>query len=649
MTGLKTLKAIYQDIDRETVEDGEIFLDKITAATQKRIIEQVNEEYVLSFDFNEAKRATMLARLKLYNNQRRDQNAVGDPLMFTVFNTVHAALYDDRLMATWEGRSGKGDEDIEENLNALSEFDYDIMGKSELDYYWNWDAEFFGRGLLQMMDFNRESGVMAPAPELIDAVAFIRDPNAKSVNGDIMGRGAMRFGGVEVGATYYELKNLPGYFNLASLKKDKEVKSLLKEAREARSQAQGTTKFNAQEEALGKFNNYEFNLLNWFTTIRGERYLVTLGNRRTSLVRLVKLPYGRRWPIIDRALYPMAHDWDGVSIPDLTEDKQRARAILINLGLKSAKSDAMPQYLFDQDRIKNKNDLNWRSDKFIGVNGRVDNAIMPLQKSTVHQYVNIIMDILDTAAQRATATPEIQQGVPSSVDRTLGELNLVSSKVDTRYSMNAKVYGWSEKAFWLQWYRQYKIYFKDKIDEKIVRIQGALAPTWRPLMKDNIVSDVDPDVKIESRVISEAKKQRTLQSFSGFAGFASMAIQNPDNNRRAIEKKYAKLQGMSKEEIDMMFPPTVDEMQAEAENEILNTGKIAKVNINDDHLVHIQIHAKANQNPQSAVHIRAHKKLMLIKRDRPDLFPQMEAQPFQPPAGEKRLTPALPTPTTPTT
>lgn len=641
----KKLKTVFEDIDRETVVDEEVVTETIPAKLQKRIVAQVDEEYRLSFQFNEAKRAQSLRRLKLYNNQRREEDAVGDNLMFTVFNTVHAALYDDRLMASWEGRGGEGDEDVEENLNALAEYDYDVMGKNELDYYWNWDAEFFGRGLVLMMDFDRSDGVMAPVPELIDAVTFIRDPNAKSVNGDMSGKGAMRFGGWEVGASYYDLKGASAYFNINKLRKDYEIKSLLKEAREARAMAQGYTRNSTAEESLGKFNNYEFNLLNWFTTIKGERYLVTLGNCRTTLVKLVKLKYGKRWPIIDRPFYPMSHDWDGVSIPDLTEDKQRAKAILMNLGLKSATSEALPQYLYDNTRIKNKNDLNWKRDKFIGVTGRVDNAVQPLNKSSIHQSVNVIMEMLDQGAQKATATPEIQQGVPTDTQRTLGELNLVASKVDTRYSMTAKVYGWSEKQFWRQWYRQYKIHFKNEIDEKIVRIQGALAPVWRPLTRENIIADKDPDVRIESRVISEAKRQRDQQAITAVA---QIVIQNPENNRRFFEKKMAKLAGMSKEEIDVAFPKTVDEMQAEDENEQLNAGKLPQISAQDDHQVHINIHAKANQTPESIAHIRAHKKLMVIKRNRPDLFPPTQSPQLTGQQQPQSNPPATPAPTTPT-
>lgn len=627
----KKLKFQYEDIEREVVDGEEIVSEVIDAKTQKRILAQVNEEYDLAYSHTEAKRAVMLARLQLYNNQRRDADAVGDPLMFTVFNTVLAALYDDRLMATWEGRGGEGDEDVEENLNALAEYDYDVMGKDEFDYYWGWDAAFFGRGLLLMMDFDRREGKMVPVPEVIDPTTWIRDPRATSVNGDYRGKGSMRFGGFETGATYYDLKKLPGYFNIDALRKDKEIRSLLGKAREARANAQGTQTDSQREEALGKKNNYEFNLLNWFTTIQGEKYLVTLGNCRSTLIRLVKLNYDDIWPIVDRTLYPMAHDWDGVSIPDLTEDKQRMRAVLLNLGMISAKADALPRYLYDKNRIKNTNDLNYRANKYIGVDGRVDNAMQPVQKNSAQPYIAAVMDILDTAAQRATATPEIQMGVPVDQQRTLGELNLVSSKVDTRYSMNAKIFGWSEKSFWRQWYRQYKIHYKDGIDEKVVRIQGAMAPIWRPLTRENIISQVDPDVKIESRVISEAKRIKELQSFDGFAG---MALQDPENNRRYIMKKAAKLRGLKKEEIDMMFPPTVDELQAEDENELLNANKLPPVGVQDDHQTHLSIHAKANQNPQTLAHVRAHKKLMIVKRNRPDLFPPPTTPQFQMPGSK---------------
>ena len=399
--------------------------------------------------------------------------------------------------------------------------------------------------------------------------------------------------------------------------------------------------FANKEEELKKYENYEFRIWRWFTSLRGQKYMIELANSRSLIIRMQKLD--KRWPIIDRALYPMSHDWDGVTIPDLTEDKQRAKAVLINLGLDSAKSEVLPNYLFDQTRIKNKNDLNLRTNKFIPVDGRVDNAILPVQKSTVHQYANLIMEILDTAAQRATATPEIQQGIMSQKQRTLGELELVSSKVDTRYSMSAKLYGLSEANFWRQYYSLYKKHFKNKIDEKIIRISGAFAPVFRPLTRENIIADIDPDVKIESKVISEGKRQRDLNKY---ISLAQILLQDPNNNRRFIQKRTAKFFGMNKEEIDQTFPPTVDELHAEEENDIMNNDKWTNVSVMDDHQTHLSIHSKANPNGNSAAHIRSHKKAMLMKRNRPDLFPPLPEPQFTAPAMKTKEN--GPAPTTPT-
>lgn len=641
MAVAEKIKIVYEDIEREIVRNDKITLEVIDAKTQKAIIKQVEEEYQLAFPFTEAKRAVWLSRLQLYNNQRRDADAVGDNLMFTVHNTITAALWDDHLGAQWEGRGGEGDEDVEENLNALAEYDYDVMEKEQLDYEWNWDASFFGRGLCLMMEFNRALGYMAPVPEVLDPTTWIRDPRAKSVNGNSSGKGSMRFGGYEVGASYYELKSLPGYFNLHLLKKDKEIRSLRDAASDARDLAQGRDRSPTKEESLSKYGNYEFNLLNWFTTIKGQKYLLTLANARSVLVRMVKVDFEDKWPIIDRTLYPMSHDWDGVSIPDLTEDKQRMRAVLLNLGIISAKGDVMPRYLFDRTRIKNKNQLNFRSNKYIEVDGPVDNAIMPVQKSNAHQYVQQIMDILDVAAQRATAATELRQGIQSNKDRTATEQNLAAAGGDIRFNMSTRLFGISDRNFWKQWYRLYKKHFKEDIDEKVIRISGPLAPIWRPLSRDNIIAMVDPDVKIESKVISEMRRQKMLQGFTGFAG---LAMSDPETNRRYIQKKLAKLNGMKKEEIDMAFPPTVDEMQAEDENEMLNNEKLPVPNIRDDHRVHIEIHAKAEQNAYSIAHIRAHKKMMIIKRNRPDLFPPPGAPALAVPNSKQVQTESNPAP-----
>ncbi len=596
-TGILTAKDIRNDKD-----------------LRKAIIEQVDTEYLMAFDNTEAKRKENLRRLKLYNNQKRDQSKVGDPLLFSIFNTVLAPLYTDKLDSLWEGRE-EGDEEVAENLTAMAEHDYVLMDKDRMDYDWIWDTMFFGKGFVLMNDFDREN--MVPCPEVIDPMAMVRDPRAASINGNLRGVGGAKFFGMEVGLSRDQMEKHPAYFWLGGLKKESDRRrGLRKESRDERDAAQGRETFRDREESLDE--NYEFGVLRWFTHINGQKYVIELANNRSRIVRFQALK-GIRWPILERQIFPMAHDFDGVSIPDLIEDKQRARSVMINLGLESAKADLYPMYLFNKKKIKNERDLDFEFNKMVPVDGDVNNAITPMQKSTFHQQVNLIMNLLNTAAQQATAAPETAQGINPREDRTLGENELVAMGTGIRRSLSARIFGWSEKDFWRQWYWLYKQNFKDEIDEKVIRLVGPLGPLWRTLTKENIVSQTtDPDVFVESNADAI---QRRRDEFASFQAVVQTIVQDPEANRRYAEKKLAKISGMRKQEIDMLLPPTFDELHSQDENVLIDDNKLPDVDFSDDDIVHVQIHNKASDTKAKLAHIEAHKKMMQFKKKRPDLVP----------------------------
>ena len=609
--------------EEKTIEDYKEKQSPLNSDERKVLRQQIEDEFKLGWEHTQPKRAESLRRLKLYNNQKKDSSKVGDPLLFTVFNTVLAALYEDRLSSSFQGKE-EGDEETAENLTATAEHDYNLMEKDEADYEWDFDTGFFGRGLLMLNEFDRRPGYMCPVAEVLDPMTFIRDPRATSVNGNQKGYGALRFWGREIGLSKSEMKENPSYFNLRYLRKEKDTQNLTQEAREARMEAQGLQPVNPKEEALSE--NYEYLLLEWYTTVNGKKYLTTWGNNRRLLVRYQELK-GENWPLIDRSLFPMSHDWDGVSIPDLIEDKQRARSVMINLGMESAIADLYPMYLFDKKKVGDQN-LDFEFNKFIGVNGPVDNAVVPIQKSVFHQQVNLILNILDVAAQKAVAAPEVSQGVQPTQSRTLGETQQISAGADVRHSLGAKIFGWSEKRFWRQWYWLYKTKFNSEFDEKVIRIQGPLSATWRTLTKENLITDIDPDVYIESASIVAAKRQEEFQKFSIFS---QIAIQDPQTNRRFIFKRMGNILGMKKATMTMMFPPTIDELRAEDENQNINDKKLPKVNPLDDDIVHIEIHNKSADTPAKLAHIEAHKKMMMYKKEHPEQFPQPEMAPeFKP-------------------
>ena len=571
----------------------------------KKIVEQIEKEYVYCEKVLRPKIKEWLARLRVYNNQRRKKEAIGDPLLFTIFQTLFASLYEDRLNVSFEPRE-RGDIEVADNLNVLADFDYDEMEKDILDYEWIWDTMFFGRGLVLNMEFDRKR--KCPTPETISPLLLLRDPVATSVNGNKRGKGAARFLGWESLMTKWQMEKIPAFFNLGRLERGEDQETLTKKAERERREAQGLEQVWSEEKSLE--DNAYFNILNWFTFIGGKRCLVSLTDNRKTLVRFEEVK-GDQWPVVDRALFPISNDWDGVSVPDLTEDKQRARAILINLGLEVAKANVNPMYLFDINRIKRRDYLDFQFNKFIPVDGSPANAVQPMIKDRIQTEVQWILQMMDESSQRALATPEIQQGIISKRTRTLGELELVSAKVDTRYSLAAKIFGWSERRFWEGWYSLYKRHFKEKIDEKVARIVGLWGPEFRELKRENIVAKVDPDIKVESEIVSKSRKILERQMFGQFVALAS---QSPDLNVRFALKELGQLNNLKRDKLRQLFPPTYDELKAEEENKEIEDGNVPRVLVTDDHMEHLAVHARVNESEEKEKHIKVHYEAMRIQK-----------------------------------
>ena len=585
-------------------EEKEIEVPAILDFNNK-IIRQIDKEYTYCEKVLRPKLNEWLARLRVYNNQKRKKEAIGDPLLFTIFQTLFASLYEDRMNVKFEPRE-IGDIEVADNLDVLADFDYDEMEKDILDYEWIWDTMFFGRGLVLNMEFDRKR--KCPAPETISPLLLLRDPVAISVNGNKRGKGAARFFGWEGLMTKWQMEKMSAFFNLKKLERGEEQQTLTKQAEKERREAQGLKQVWPEEKTLE--DNAYFNILNWFTFIGGKRCLVSLVDNRKKLVRFQEIKEDQ-WPVVDRSLFPISNDWDGVSVPDLVEDKQRARAILINLGLDVAKANVNPMYLFDINRIKRRDYLDFQFNKFIPVDGPPANAVQPMIKDRIQTEVQWILQMMDEASQRALATPEIQQGIVSKRARTLGELELVTAKVDTRYSLAAKIFGWSERRFWEGWYSLYKKHFKEKIDEKVARIVGLWGPEFRELKRENIVAKIDPDIKVESEIVSKSKRILERQMFGQFVALAS---QSPDLNIRFALKELGRLNNLKTDKLRQLFPPTYDELRAEEENKEIEEGSVPRVLVTDDHMEHLAVHSRANESEEKENHIKVHYEAMRLQK-----------------------------------
>lgn len=621
--------------------DEVVDLDKIEkshpGATQK-LLDQITVEHDVALRKRIEKIRRNLLRLKLYNNQKKDDDIVSDVSLFTVTQTLLASFYDDEMMVDFAGFE-QGDEDVADNIQQMASYDYTRMGKSIIDYFWLWDTMFTGRGLLYMLDFDRTKYMMCPMPQWIDSMTFLPDPNANSVNGySPFATRAMRFGGHEITFTMYDIAGKPGYYNLEGCTPGKTALSIYGEVQQARDEALGLTTDIKNDYAELGVNSMYYGL-RWFTHWQDPRdnkikkVLAVSAGENKKLIKLIVLG-ANYWPLIDRPMYPTANTWDGVSVPDLIEDKQRHKSVVMNLAVQGMKSDLYPMVLFSEDRIKNKQEfLSFAWNKYIGVKGEGDirGAAAPLNKSNPNwQMVNWILNTLDASAQIATATPDMQQGQVSEQQRTLGELNLVASKVDTRYSLSVKIFGWSEKEFWRQYYNLVKRNFKTKnVDKKLMRLTGVSGYEYRTLLPEDIALDYDPDIMIESKEVADAKMARSrilLQNYTTLV--VNAAARNPQirPNETFLLRELGKANGLTKEKLDFALPLTSTELQAKAENEMLSKNKRVDVSPNDDHMLHILMNDKAAETPAKQAHIMAHLLAARMLQAQPELAPNLLPQ-----------------------
>ncbi len=584
------------------------------------LLAQVASEFEYGYAFMTPKFNEWQKRLKVYMNQTKKKSDVGSMLIFTIHQTLIAAMYNDKINVKFLPR-GEGDVQSASNWESLAKFDYDLMEKPILDYEWIWDTTFFSYGLVLMHEWDDED--QCPVPVTMDVTNFIRDPNAISITGKRNGEGKTKFCGGFVYITKYEveenIKN--GVFDL--IEDCEEVESgtgldntVIEANMKLRQAAMGYSNIQTKNNAInGASKLYKF--LRWFTfSEEGKPLMVYTTGDRQKIVGVKELKVdSKSFPIIDRKLHPMTNTWDGVSVSDACEDKQRAIAILENLMLELSKYAVYSRYLYDINKIPNKAELEeHKMNQYIGVKGDLSSAIMEIPKTHISTDISFTINTLQSEAEKATATPEIRQGVQAATARSATENAEISKNVDTRYGLNARVMTWSEKRFWNLWFNMYKRYFFKQANEKIVRVLGEAGLEFRPMTIENLKMSKDPDIQIESMAVSELERTMKLQAYSNMY---KLAATDPTIDKRYIMSKIAQYSEFSSEEQAKIFPKTFDEYLQEAENKQLNAGQIVHINPEDDDYTHLRVLEKANQNKESKAHAKAHLEQLFFKKKNP--------------------------------
>lgn len=573
---------------------------------EDKILSQVKTEKQLAKDWLAPRWEDWKTRLRLYNNQKRDSEAVGNSLLYTLMNTLLAYLYLDKLQVRFDPRES-GDVEKCELVSNTAKFDYNEMRLDRKNYNWLWDSLFFGAGIAKVGGVKDKT----PVVEIIDPFVFYLDPNTGT---DIQDA---RFCGIERAMTKSEMERL-GFKNIDKF--SPEQTSQTEESQQARKEAQNEVSHNEP----ATYENKNFIVLEWYTYLNGIKYVVFTDYNCSFLLKDPKplIFKDKKFPFVIKQFSPIPHEFWGVSIPDLVEDKQRATAILLNLSLAMEKAKLYPQYLFDTNSISNIQDLkHFDFNKFTPVNlppnRSIRDVITPLQQPSITSSTQIIHEMIRDFALRSTGATDLRQGATDATKRTATELQLSQLNSDTRNSLAAKLFTIAEKEFWQMWLARYKQY-KALVKGKVVRIQGALGVKFEDIKLDTFEFDTDPDVVIES---SNLSIQQAMIDRANLMELSKVILdQNaPTSAQRYFKKRLLQLSDFTKDEIDQILPPSFDEMRATEENAILEKDKLPEIDPQDDHYTHISIHNQVADNPSKIAHIQEHKKLLIEKREEQEL------------------------------
>jgi len=579
----------------------------------EEVLLQVKAEQKVAREFIEPKRDEWRKRLKLYNNQKRDKDKIGVPSLYTIHNTLLSAFYFDKLQIIFDPRGGEEDIDICEALNDTAKFDYTEMEMDEIEYDWLWDALFFAKGFAELTEWDKDR--LVPIPQIIDPMNFYHDPNATKIQD-------ARFWGVEILLTKQEMEENKNFKNLEKLDEIR-ITGDLKTTQQKRREAQGLVDIDITKP---EYQNKQYNLLKWCTLIDGKKSLVICDLGFNHIFRgPEKLIFkDDKWPIVEKSFSPMSHEMWGVSVADLAEDKQRAQAILANLAIAGIKAGLYPTRLFDQNAVDKYELENFQFNKFIPVKGSPGNVVANLPQEMPINAFMVAYDLLDRWLQQSTAAPEIKQGMVQRQARTLGETQMAVVGTEGRQSLPAKLFGNAEKRFWRMWYGRYKQFFP-KTKEKTIRIRGAMGFAFKNFKRKDLIANADPDVIIESSLVSEYKKILERRDLSGILPFILQSSPEMSGKRYTI-KRLLRLYDWTRDEIELALPPTIDELQAEKENEDLDGNKMVRVEGNQDHYTHLVIHARVEDTNAKIAHCEGHKMMIMEARAKPELFnlPRLE-------------------------
>ena len=590
-------------------------------------LKYIQDRYMESFYFLLPRKRRQVRQLVLLNNLQRGDENIASTLLLTLFNRTMAPLYDDKIQIKFLPSQGINQEQLN-SYNVLAQSDYLEMGKNKLDYDWVWDTLFFGRGYIETLKFNKKRKIMEPC--VINPLVFGYDPYFEDVQD-------WRYYWKWITKSKTDIERLIKKGVITGITKPEEIMSGVDEYLWNYKILRDRAK-KAIEPPADSINGDVFQILEYYGyNEKGKRcvnwidrgFSKILYKEELKLDDLIlnegeKEEIASKWPIVVKEAFREPHSTVSFSVADLLEDKHRAKSVLLNLAFIAAKDKANPTYLYNPDKIK---DITQFMSRQINQHIPVEDiltAVAPLNtKEPMSPELLSFVTMLQQEANAPIGTGVSLQPQKNKTSNTATEAAIDQQLNDMAQSLQSKVMQFGEAEFWSHWFHRYAKYGKE-LKDKMANVVGVKGTTSTEINLKDFNTNYPPGIMVYSAKEAEYKElilRRDLMTLYP----ALMQSLDPDGlrnfNKHIFFPKF--LQDPSL--IDVMLPKTIDEIQAEAENERLADNKTVPALETDNHTTHIYTHMMLQPKTWAVwFHLEMHNKMLAQQKAM-----EMQAQQMQ--------------------
>lgn len=589
----------------------------------------INDRYEESFQFLQARKKRQVAQLVLLNNLNRGDENIASTLLITLFNRVMSSLYDDKMQVKFLPTQGILQKQIN-SFNTLAQSDYNEMEKSKIDYDWCWDALFFGRGYVETLQFNKKKKILQP--HVINPLVFGYDPYFENPQD-------WRYYWKWITKSKWELKKyidkgvIDGVSNIDEIPSG--VDSVLWDYKTQRDAAR-----KAVAPPPDSSTGDVYQILEYFGyDDNGDKCVYWLDRDISIVLMKQKLDFkdgdeiialdgqtietGSRWPIAVKESFRVPHSSVPLSIADLLEDKHRAKSVLLNLAYIASKDTANPLYGYNPDKVR---DITQFFSRQIEQHIPMDDATAawPLAKAdAMNPQLMAFMSLLTQEAELPVGAGQPMSTLGGSSKQTATQAALSQQLNDMAQSLQSKIMQFGEKDFWSFWFYRYKTN-ADSVKEKMANIVGVNGITSTMIDMKDFDTKFPPGVLVYSAKEAEYKELVLRRDLMELYPNLTQTL-DPDGLRNFNKYVFFPKFLQDPSLIDIMLPKTLDEIQAENENEILAQDKMPPVAETDNHTTHIYTHMQVMPKTWATwMHIHWHQEFLAKQKKQ-----QMDMQAMQ--------------------